>query len=165
MRSNYILSLILLAAAVWGVLFLNADEARAQNCNIEFRNEVRGVNQSFEFTFLNGNGEFTDSFGGGSGESFSADPNLEIIETPIAGYELKDVQCETLEGAITFIEIENGVSIHCFQDSSLGACTFRNVQTDAIPTLSEWGMIAAAAALMLAGVLFAVRRHWLTTEK
>ena len=58
-----------------------------------------------------------------------------------------------------FSEIENGVSIHCFQDSSIGSCTFRNVQMDAIPTLSEWGMIAAATALMIAGVLFAVRKR------
>ncbi len=29
-----------------------------------------------------------------------------------------------------------------------------------VPTLSEWGMIVAAAALMLAGVFFAIyRRH------
>jgi hypothetical protein len=30
-----------------------------------------------------------------------------------------------------------------------------------IPTLSEWGMIAAAAGLMLVGVFFAVRRKWI----
>ncbi len=33
-----------------------------------------------------------------------------------------------------------------------------DLATRSIPTLSEWGMIAAAAGLMLAGVFFAVRR-------
>jgi len=43
MKSDYILSLILLAAAVWGVLFLNADKAIAQDCNIEYVNRIQGA--------------------------------------------------------------------------------------------------------------------------
>jgi len=60
-----------------------------------------------------------------------------------------------------FSEIENGISIHCIQDSSIGSCTFRNVQTDAIPTLSEWGLIAMAGILLILG-LFAVSKRKVT---
>lgn len=43
MKSNHVLSLILLAAAVCGVLFLNADKAIAQDCSIEFVNRIQWV--------------------------------------------------------------------------------------------------------------------------
>jgi hypothetical protein len=41
-----------------------------------------------------------------------------------------------------------------FTNLSFGDCEFAN-----IPTLSEWGMIAAAAGLMIVGVFFAIRRR------
>ena len=33
------------------------------------------------------------------------------------------------------------------------------IPVESVPTLSEWGMIVAAAALMLAGVLFSIYRR------
>jgi len=35
----------------------------------------------------------------------------------------------------------------------------RPIELFNVPTLSEWGMVAAAAGLMLVGVFFAVRRR------
>jgi len=59
-------------------------------------------------------------------------------------------------------EIEDGFTFDCLNPQPeivQSECTFVNERTAAnIPTLSEWGMIAAAAGLGLVGVFFAVKR-------
>jgi hypothetical protein len=80
----------------------------------------------------------------------------EIVEEPQEGWVLADVVCETENTIVT--EIENGVQIFCSPNGGGAACTFINQEVGNIPTLSEWGMIAAAAGLGLIGVFFAVRR-------
>ena len=86
--------------------------------------------------------------------------DLEIVEDPFPGWILSDIECSDAAGVnVTFID--NGISLDCIQGSEI-TCTFTNVRgstpTD-IPTLSEWGMIAAAGGLALVGVFFALRRR------
>ena len=72
---------------------------------------------------------------------------------------LDNVECsDSALVDVTFIR--NGVSLDCLGGTEI-TCTFTNVtgHVSNIPTLSEWGMIAAAAGLALVGVFFAVRRR------
>jgi len=83
--------------------------------------------------------------------------NFEVVEDPFEGWVLDNVECtQSSEVSVTFIE--NGVSLDCLGGTEI-TCTFTNVlNSRPIPTLSEWGMIAAAGGLALIGVFFAVRR-------
>ena len=77
-------------------------------------------------------------------------------ETP--GWVLDDIECDGQSVSIT--EHINGVSIACLQNGGSATCRFINLREVAeIPTMSEWSMIGAAAALGLIGVFYAVRRR------
>lgn len=82
---------------------------------------------------------------------------LEVIEEPLEGWKLADIDCESVPG-IGITIFEDGASIECNSQGQT-TCTFTNRRVPAIPTLSEWGMISAAAGLALIGVFFAVRRR------
>jgi hypothetical protein len=84
--------------------------------------------------------------------------SLTYTELDNPGWELVDVSCESNAG-VTVTFVENGVNIVCDDVGGEAECVWTNVRsTRNIPTLSEWGMIAAAAGLALVGVFFAVRR-------
>ena len=83
-------------------------------------------------------------------------------ELPQEGWTLEEIEC--FEGVgIDITETEDSVTFECVQPSgefSFAFCAFFNrISADKIPTLSEWGMISAAAGLGLIGVFFAVRRR------
>ncbi len=99
---------------------------------------------------------FDAASGEGAGLVVQGGVTAEIVEEPQEGWVLADVVCETENTIVT--EIENGVQIFCSPNGGGAACTFINQEVGNIPTLSEWGMIAAAAGLGLIGVFFAVRR-------
>ncbi len=92
--------------------------------------------------------------GESSGGSFSS--RVAVTELPIAGWALTDISCENT-GATGFEIIENGFTAGCDGGGTV-TCTFFNVSTQNIPTLSEWGLIAAAAGLGLIGMFFALKR-------
>jgi hypothetical protein len=84
-----------------------------------------------------------------------------FTEVPQEGWTLYDIQCFDFVG-VDFSITDSSASLECLNPSefSFGFCVFYNrVSADKIPTLSEWGMIAAAAGLGLVGVFFAVRRR------
>ena len=97
-----------------------------------------------------------------TGDAFSGS-NLEILEEPKPGWILDHVECSDSE-LVTVTPIENGVSLDCLGGSEI-TCTFINVRGSEtnIPTLSEWGMIAAAAGLAIVGAFFALRRRKVRT--
>ncbi|HSC35549.1 MAG TPA: IPTL-CTERM sorting domain-containing protein [Thermodesulfobacteriota bacterium] len=114
---------------------------------------------------------FTDSQNGSSG-SFEIAANfkcfgtgfsgsdLEFVEDFKPGWILDSIECSD-SALIDVTFIENGVSLDCLGGTEI-TCTFTNVRgilTTNIPTLSEWGMIAAAGGFALIGVFFAVRRR------
>ncbi|HSC35547.1 MAG TPA: IPTL-CTERM sorting domain-containing protein [Thermodesulfobacteriota bacterium] len=93
-------------------------------------------------------------------DTFSGD-DYQIEEEFFPGWILDNVECSDAPGSVDVTFIENGVSLDCLGPSEI-TCTFTNVRgTTAtnIPTLSEWGMIAAAGGFALIGVFFAVRRR------
>lgn len=114
----------------------------------------------FPFTDIRGQSvtEFTLAANGRcTGTNLNPGEITEIIEDPLEGWQLADIDCSGDPGLATTI-FENGVSVRCLSEGFI-SCTFTNVRVSAIPTLSEWGMIAAAGGLALIGVFFAVRRR------
>ena len=78
-------------------------------------------------------------------------------ELPLDGWALADIKCEG-NGATSFDITDNGFTATCDGGGNI-ECTFTNVSAVSnIPTLSEWGMIAAAAGLGLVGIYFIIRR-------
>lgn len=90
---------------------------------------------------------------------FNPSQDVEIIEDFTPGWILSDIECTDSQG-IDVTSIDNGVALDCVGQGEI-TCTFTNVRgvVTNIPTLSEWGMLAAAAGLAMIGVFFAVRRR------
>ena len=164
-KCNYVFSLILLAATVCGILFLNAHGASAQflDCDILITKSAPGAGDlEFEFNGLDENGDtFSESLADGQHVGFGVEDGTTtvITEDPQFGWRFGGIECETGPGVI-ITEIANGFSIDCVdEETGQAECLVTNVQIAGVPTLSEWGMIAAAAGLGLIAVFFAVRRR------
>ncbi|MEW6144584.1 MAG: IPTL-CTERM sorting domain-containing protein [Thermodesulfobacteriota bacterium] len=87
---------------------------------------------------------------------------VSFTELPQEGWTLEEIDC--FEGVgVEITKSEDSVTFECVNpvgELSGAFCGFFNrVSADKIPTLSEWGMISAAAGLGLIGVFFAVRRR------
>ena len=164
---NLFSSLLLLAVSAAGALYLGTAEGRAQGnaCAIQVIKIAEGAPEGQLFDFqveLEGNIGFAQFPVGITVPAiFGQGAPVTITEIPTPGWTLADVICEIGPGA-TVTEIEGGAIFQCLDPEGgfKGGCTFVNVRTAApIPTLSEWGMIAAAAGLTMVGVFFAVRRR------
>lgn len=162
LKPLFCLSLFSIFSFVLAFTCLN-DNAAAQTCEIVICKVAEGAGDTlFPFTADEG-GEISEFSLRDSGlcvlEEFSSANDLDIVEGPVPGWVLGDVQCD--ESGLTITSIENGINVVCDgPNTGVGTCNFINLQgvtPTNIPTLSEWGMIAAAAGLMLAGVLFVVK--------
>ena len=158
--------MFLFFTAVTGVLFLTSGESRGQGnaCALQVTKIAEGApeGQIFEFQVeVEGNiGTAQLPAGIAVPAIFGQGPPVTVTEIPTPGWTLADVICETTSG-VTVTEIEGGAIFECLDPEGgfVGECTFVNVRDVNIPTLSEWGMIAAAAGLVIVGVWFAVRRR------
>ncbi len=103
----------------------------------EFHFVVTGPASSPEFDLVSGDGKGLTSPAGSS---------VDIVEDPLSGWVLDHVECGT-ENAAVVTNIENGVRILCPPNGGGAGCTFFNIFQPQVPTLSEWGMIAAAVGL------------------
>ncbi|MEW6144560.1 MAG: IPTL-CTERM sorting domain-containing protein [Thermodesulfobacteriota bacterium] len=150
--------ILVLSAAV---MFTFGGQAwgQVQTCNIEVAKVARAENLGFDFQSVDDGSVFDFTVFSGTSQLIAFDPGSEITvtETVPPGWRLEDIIC--FNDGIATTEIENGVIATCFIPGGFVECVFFNVETDAIPTLSEWGMIAAAAGLGLVGVWFAARRR------
>jgi len=145
-----------------------SDNAAAQGCSIGICKHAEGAGKTlFPFTADEG-GEISefevldlDAPGACRLVNFDSSAGLVITEDAIPGWQLDNVECDT--SGINFSLIEGGVSLECVGiEGGFGDCSFTNVRGGSaavVPSLSEWGMIAAAAGLVLVGVFFAVRRR------
>jgi hypothetical protein len=159
---------VLLYVSIVSAFFAFAPGARdagAQECDINV-NKVANVEDGTVFTIIVetqfGTSEIDLLAGEGFGQS-SATTNINTITEDVPpGWVLSDVVCDEVDGII-ITRVPNGFRSECTVPTGVAqtTCTFINVQGSAsnIPTLSEWGMIAAAAGLGLVGVYFAVRRR------
>ena len=161
------ISVVMLIAVLAAVIsFGSSARAQGGDCFIEFCKQAEGV-EGISFQFLVSNeadpepelnflasGECVDT------ELESEDGIGTVIELPTGGWQFAGIECATVDGLIV-TPIENGAEFQCLQGFIVETtCTIINVRSAAsIPTLSEWGMIAAAGAMLLAGAFYAVRRR------
>jgi hypothetical protein len=157
MNPVFKLSIFLFAVACVAGL---AGSASAQQCGITIAKEAAGSSgKVFLFDVsVDGSPAFVFGVQSGSAGGGPFSSTVSVTEQATPGWELVDIECES-DGAMIFEITEAGFTATCIGVGN-GTCTFFNVQEVAnIPTLSEWGMIAAAAGLMLVGVWFAVRKR------
>jgi IPTL-CTERM motif len=165
---RYFNSLFGLSLCVFAVCVVAgyAGSARAQQCFLEICKSAPGAPSDLGFT-INFAGEEIKPFSvelfdseDCFVESFISGGTILVTEDPTQGWPLEDIVCETSDD-FSYNGILRGVAVLCSATSEASTtCTFVNgLQTSNIPTLSEWGMIAAAAGLGMIGVFFAVRRR------
>jgi len=158
-KSVFVFGLIMMGALLVPSL---TESARAQQCIIQIAKVAEEGGDTlfpFEISVDSGDPAFGSLPDGGTTKvPFSS--SAVVTELPLLRWALDDVVCQG-DGGITFDITENGFTAQCVTgDFSTATCTFINVPAVAnIPTLSEWGMISAAAGLVLIGVFFAVRRR------
>src|SRR3990167_1647323 len=120
----------------------------------EFIQSVNGVETEITvFSNFDGPPDFVIVGAGGT---------VSYTELPQEGWTLEEIQC--FEGAgVNITKTEDSVTFECVDPSgelSGAVCGFFNrISADKIPTLSEWGMISAAAGLGLIGVFFALKKR------
>ena len=143
---------------------LTADDAAAQSpsCVLNIgKNAEPDTDLIFSFTVDNLNGplDFELPDGGGTSVLFDQTYTTTFVEHVPDGWALGGVECTNVEN-FTILDIADGIEVTCNVPGSEGLCIFNNFSTTRpIPTLSEWGMIAAVAGLGFVGVIFVLRRR------
>lgn len=140
-------------------------DARAQptGCDIEIVKSSSPANNTvFTFEIVSGAIVFELPLRDPDNTSFETgiDPGqtATVTELPVGGWELGGIECEA-EGDVDFFIGGASVTIDCSDDGGAISCTFSNfLASRPIPTLSEWGLIAMAGVLALAGFLVLRRR-------
>ncbi len=160
---NSLLTLIFVVAAVPVLLLFSAKHSRAQEgCEITVEKVAPGAEgQEFEFQGEQLNGEtfsFTVPAGGSATGNASTEPVV-IREVPVQGWRFGGIECEEGGGVEIVGVLPDGWIEQCTNPQNPTFCVVTNVSVEDVPTLSEWGMIAAAAGLGLAGIWFAGRRR------
>lgn len=148
-----------------GVLLFHADSSRAQQqCTLNITKVTEpasGTVFTFDYVDTNDTQFVFDLSNGDSHQILIPPPTTvaDITEEPVEGYVITDITCDTEEG-ITVTQIEGGIEVFCESASGVTAnCTITNTLRTNVPTLSEWGMISAAAGLGLIGVFFVLRKR------
>lgn len=96
--------------------------------------------------------------GQSTGAALSLGDEVVVTEVLPPGWKLADIRCT--DPGLIITELENGISARCVtQVPDIAECTFSNLGPANIPTLSEWGMLAAAGGFVLIGVFYALRRR------
>ena len=159
---NTIFKLSIFLFVIAGIAGLSGT-ANAQPCAVTICKSAPGAgDQGFLIDFTDsGETDTVELFDGGDCFTLQLnfDADVDVTEQPTPGWALNDVLCDFSTG-FEFTAISGGVTALCTSEiSAETTCTFVNAPTvNNIPTLSEWGMIAAAGGLMLVGVFFAVKR-------
>ncbi len=134
------------------------------NCNLRIEKRVvpdsADQGQSFSFSFDSSSGEdFEFNLPAGDADVFQLNIGESAVVTEIVpdGWVLREIICEDSDGISALVGQENNILASCSSPGG-ATCIFVNLEIGNIPTLSEWGMIAAVAGLVLIGVFFAVKR-------
>jgi hypothetical protein len=165
-KSFFSLSLFILIVSGALLIPSMSDDAQAQQCAVSICKQAESSGDT-AFPFTIASSDLSGRFGLlGEGEGSCVTIQINQGETASAfedflrGWVLDDIECNLV--GVDFTITENGVDLICNAPTVNGTCVFVNVRgTPAtnIPALSEWGMISAAAGLVLVGVYYALRRR------
>ncbi len=162
-------NLILIAAAFLLIIFIAfTTPSLAQTpCFLgiaKSANILDGTEFVFELSVNGGpGGEVDFEAGNAIGWTLFESETLEVREIPTEGWTLVSFECDIADPGLIVTEVENGFNFACGPNGGNGeptVCTWTNFRSpvNAIPTLSEWGMIAMAGSLGIFGFLYAMRR-------
>jgi hypothetical protein len=157
---------VMMTAVLAVAMFFSVSAHAQGGCFIQFCKEAEGVEGVlFEFiTFTEPEPEPVLNFlasGDCVDEELEPEDGVStLIEVPRAGWEFAGIECDLTQGLV-ITPIENGAEFQCLAGVTLETtCTISNVRTvSSIPTLSEWGMLAAAAGFALIGAFYALKRR------
>jgi hypothetical protein len=133
-----------------------------QGCGITIEKVAPGGDGTefpFEYT-VDSDGPNSATLADGESDGGPFGSFVTVTELPLEGWKLVDIDCNG-EGGITFDITANSFTAIC-ADNGFGTCTFINQRVTDIPTLSEWGLIAMAGILGIAGFILVVRRRKVT---
>ena len=164
--SNRLVSVFVFVLIMAGAALVFNQDAGAQieNCEVVItKSATPADNTVFIFELVSGEivtqvplrDPDSDMFGTniGPGET------LTVTELPVDGWELQGIECGA-EGAIDFSVEGASVDIECLGDEGVITCVYNNVPGPrAIPTLSEWGLIAMAGILGLVGFIVIRKKY------
>lgn len=152
---------LLAVIAVSGFFFASTDVSKAQpgECEITTIKVAEGSSAEFLFVGEDEGGPFSFILTPGVPSTGFTDFGEGIVtEIPAVGWRFAGIECEP-GGGIIIESTETGWLQNCVNPQLPTFCTILNVRVGAIPTLSQWGMIAAAAGFVLIGTFYAVRRR------
>jgi len=148
------------------ILFTDTSSAQPTECPAQITKQAVDAGSTvFEFTVSNVGMVIAEESlrdGESAGGSVDVGESVKVVEARKEGWVIDDIICDAAEGMEIDI-MDTGVIFNCiFPTEEISNCTFVNVlanRSASIPTLSEWGMIAAAAGLGLIGFLVVRRRR------
>lgn len=114
-----------------------------------------GTEFPFEYT-VDGDGPNSATLSDGESDGGPFDSFVTVTELPLEGWRLFDIDCNG-EGGIFWEITDNSFTATC-EGNGFVSCTFINQRVTDIPTLSEWGFIAMAGILGIAGLMMIQRR-------
>ena len=156
-----VLSLLLLVSAVPMILLFSAEKSFAplELCRVTFVKFAPGASDDLLFEFdgvEEGFVVFTVTVGSSESPGLATGT---VTEAPQHGYKFGGLECEPWGGYVITDVTENDWSAECVNPNLETFCTITNIpESSAIPTLNEWGMIAAAVGLGLIGLFYGMRR-------
>jgi len=153
---------VLVAFFALAAFFSMVDTGMAQpsECELVLTVDAPGAGDApFEFEGFDEGGPFDFTLFAGVTETGFADfgPGY-VVEIPPQGWHFDRIECEP-GGGVEVISLSIGWFQDCFDPGSPTVCTIYNTTSASIPTLSEWGMMAAAAGFALIGMFYAVKRR------
>ena len=81
-----------------------------------------------------------------------------VVEDTPDGWVLRNINCRTNGGTTVSTEAK-AADITCDEGGGQAFCTFSNTAAEAIPTLSQWSIVALVAVLGIAGFVVLRRRQ------
>lgn len=156
---NKFLSMFVLTLAVFSAALVFSADVMAQVCDVQITKEsVPEDGTEFPFTVT---GDITDDFTLVSEETEQFDlpigDTVMVAEQTPDGWGLRDINCRT-NGGTTVSTEGMAADILCDEGGGQAFCTFTNSAKEAIPTLSQWSIIALIVVLGIVGFMVLRRK-------
>lgn len=152
---------LLTVFAVSALYFASADAGKAQptECEITTVKAAEGSSDEFRFVGEDAGGPFEFTLTPGVPHVGFADLGEGFVdEVPQQGWRFGGIECEP-GGGMIIEATSTGWIQNCVNPQLPTSCVVINLASNAIPTLSQWGMIATAAGFVLIGAFYAIRRR------
>lgn len=151
---------LLTVFAVSAVYFVSTEAGKAQeDCEITTVKVAEGSSNEFRFVGEDAGGPFEFTLTPGDPHTGFADFGEGFVdEVPQPGWRFGGIECEP-GGGMIIEATSTGWVQNCVNPQLPTSCVVFNEPVSPVPTLSQWGMIAAAAGFVLIGAFYAIRRR------